>query len=218
MPRVIVIGASRGIGLELARQYAGDGWEVLATVRREADLPGIAGVTGAVADMLDEDSLAKVAAQAGIGWDVLIVNAGVNVVDTDLASLKADDWTRVMTTNALGPLLVARQLGAAVKDGGTIAALSSTMGSITKGGGGYYAYRMSKAALNMGLMNLSQELWPRRIKVAALHPGWVKTDMGGAGAAVEIPDSVTGLRHVIDTLPAGKAAQYLDYQGAALPW
>ncbi|WP_419813812.1 SDR family oxidoreductase [Glacieibacterium sp.] len=218
MPRVIIIGASRGIGLELARQYAGAGWEVLATVRRDADLPEIAGVTGAVADMLDEDSLAKVAAQAGSGWDVLIVNAGVNVVDTNLASLVADDWTRVMTTNALGPMLVARQLGGAVKDGGTIAALSSTMGSITQGGGGYYAYRMSKAALNMGLMNLSQELRPRRIKVVALHPGWVKTDMGGASAAVEIPDSVSGLRRVIDTLPGGKAAQYLDYQGAVLPW
>jgi NAD(P)-dependent dehydrogenase (short-subunit alcohol dehydrogenase family) len=218
MPRVIVIGASRGIGLELARQYAADGWEVLATVRREADLPDIAGVTGAVADMLDEDSLAAVAATAGTGWDVLIVNAGMNVVDTSLKALDTGDWTRVMTTNALGPLLVARQLGGAVKDGGTIAALSSTMGSITNGGGGYYAYRMSKAALNMGLMNLSQELRPRRIKVAALHPGWVKTDMGGPGAAVEIPDSVAGLRRVIDALPGGKAAQYLDYQGASLPW
>ena len=222
MPRVVVIGASRGIGRELVAQYAADGWEVLATVRSDAaasELSAISGVTARVADITDEASLAALAASETAPIDLLVINAGMNIVDTDLASLDAQNWTRTMTTNALGPLLVARTLGKSVREGGSIVALSSVMGSIgANSGGGYYAYRMSKAALNMGLMNLSHELKARRIAIAALHPGWVKTDMGGSGATVEIPDSVKGLRKVIAKLEPGKTARYLNYLDTPLGW
>jgi NAD(P)-dependent dehydrogenase (short-subunit alcohol dehydrogenase family) len=124
-----------------------------------------------------------------------------------------------MAVNSLGPLLAARAFAPKVSDGGTIAALSSTLGSIgANTGGGLYTYRMSKAALNAGLKTLAIELKKRRIAVAALHPGWVKTDMGGAGAEVTVGDSVTGLRRVIAGLTPDATGVFLDYRGNALPW
>lgn len=222
MPSVVVIGASRGIGRELARQYAADGWEVFATVRKpsdEADLGTIPGVDTLLADVNDEASLTEVASRLPEAVDLLILNAGINVRESKLADVDPAKWANLMQVNALGPLLVARMLGGTVRDGGTIAALSSTLGSIgLNSGGGLYSYRMSKAALNAGLKTLAVELKPRSIAVAALHPGWVKTDMGGAGAEVEIPDSVAGLRRVIAGLTPDKTGCFVDYRGNALPW
>ena len=124
-----------------------------------------------------------------------------------------------MMTNALGPLLAARALGSKVAKGGKVVALSSTLGSIAaNAGGGLWSYRMSKAALNAGMKNLSIELKRRDIAVAALHPGWVKTDMGGAGAEVAIPDSVAGLREVIAALDMAHSGSFSDYRSNALPW
>lgn len=215
MPSVVIVGAGRGIGHELARQYAADGWEVFATVRDDL---AIDGATTLTADVTDEASLAEVATRLP-EVDLAILNAGVNVREGPLSSVDAANWTHVMAVNALGPLLAARALGPRVRDGGTIAALSSTLGSIAdNSGGGLYSYRMSKAALNAGLKTLSIELKPRRIAVAALHPGWVKTDMGGAGAEVEIPVSVTGLRQVIAGLTFDRTGAFLDYRGNALRW
>ncbi len=222
MSKVIVIGASRGIGRGLVEAYAREGWEVIATVRSDdaaAELRSIEGVTALLADTSDEASLTALAATVGAPADVLIVNAGVGATERNLAGIDVATWTQVMTVNALGPLLVARALGASVRDGGSFLALSSLMGSIADNtGGGAYTYRMSKAALNMGLQGLAIE-WKRRgIAVAALHPGWVKTEMGGAGAPVEVADSVAGLRRVIAGLVADGRAAFIDYQGKPLPW
>ena len=220
MLSVVIVGASRGIGHEFARQYAADGWAVFATVRKEADATDFAtGVTTITADVTDEASLAAVAAKLPGAVDLLILNAGVNVHDGALKTVDAGEWTKVMAVNALGPLLAARTIGPKVRDGGTIVALSSTLGSIAANtGGGLYSYRMSKAALNAGLKTLSIELKRRDVTVASLHPGWVKTDMGGAGAEVEVGDSVTGLRGVIAGLTPAKTGTFLDYRGNALPW
>jgi NAD(P)-dependent dehydrogenase (short-subunit alcohol dehydrogenase family) len=222
MPSVVVVGASRGIGKELARQYAADGWDVFATVRSAADeevLGAIPGVTAAIADVTDEASLTDAASRAPASIDLLILNAGVGARDATLASVDPVKWAEVMAVNSLGPLLAARAFAPKVSDGGTIAALSSTLGSIgANTGGGLYTYRMSKAALNAGLKTLAIELKKRRIAVAALHPGWVKTDMGGAGAEVTVGDSVTGLRRVIAGLTPDATGVFLDYRGNALPW
>ena len=219
MPNVIVIGASRGIGREFARAYAADGWQVLATVRDIGDatrFDGVAGVTTAIADTSDAASLA---ALPDFAADLIIVNAGVGSRETSVADVDPAEWTRVMTVNALGPLLAADALGARLADGGTFVALSSLMGSIAdNAGGGAYSYRMSKAALNMGLQNLALEWRTRRIAVAALHPGWVKTDMGGGNAPVEIVDSVAGLRAVIAGLTPGSGAGFVDFRGKLLAW
>ena len=218
MPSVVVVGASRGIGREFVAQYAADGWQVFATVRGAAGDLGD-GVTELVADVTDAASLAAAAAAVPDGVDLLILNAGVNVQDGALQTVDAAAWADVMAVNALGPLLAARAFGGKLRDGATIAALSSTLGSIgANTGGGLYSYRMSKAALNAGLKTLAIELRRRRIAVAALHPGWVKTAMGGAGAEVEIPDSVAGLRRVIAGLTPDTSGVFLDYRGNALPW
>ena len=219
MPNVIIIGASRGIGLEFARRYAADGWHVLATVRAPSDaaqFEGVAGVTTAIADTSDAASLGVLPDFAA---DLIVVNAGVGSREPGVDRLDPAEWTRVMTVNALGPLLVAAALGERLRDGGCFVALSSLMGSIAdNAGGGAYSYRMSKAALNMGMQNLALEWRARRIAVAALHPGWVKTDMGGSGATVEIADSVAGMRGVIAGLQPGAGAAFVDYRGKALAW
>ena len=218
MPSVVVVGASRGIGREFVRQYAADGWQVFATVRAPDGGLG-EGVTELIADVTDEASLTAAAARLPDAVDLLILNAGVGSRDGALATVEAAKWTEVMATNALGPLLAARAMGPKVRDGGTIAALSSTLGSIgANTGGGLYTYRMSKAALNAGLKTLAIELKRRRIAVAALHPGWVKTDMGGAGAEVAVGESVAGLRRVIADVTPERTGAFLDYRGNALPW
>ncbi len=218
MPSVVIVGASRGIGREFVAQYAADGWEVYATVRTPAGDLGD-GVRELIADVTDEGSLAAAAGALPDGIDLLILNAGVGSREMNLAAMDSAAWPGVMATNALGPLLAARAMGGKVRDGGTIAALSSTLGSIgANTGGGLYTYRMSKAALNAGLKTLAIELKRRRITVAALHPGWVKTDMGGAGAEVETVDSVAGLRRVIAGLTPEQTGAFLDYRGNALPW
>ena len=215
MPRVIVIGASRGIGEALARSFAAEGWDVVATVRDDAGRAALAGIDRldvAHADVTNEASLAALPGPA----DLIVVNAGVGS-QAGLAELDAADWTRVMTVNALGPLLAARALAGRLADNGSFVALSSLMGSIAdNAGGGAYSYRMSKAALNMGLQNLAIE-WRGRA-VAALHPGWVQTAMGGPRAPVPIAESVAGLRRVITALKPGPRAAFLDYRGNRLDW
>nr|WP_295661558.1 SDR family oxidoreductase [Polymorphobacter sp.] len=221
MPSVVIVGASRGIGREFVRQYLGDGWSVVATARSPEQVAELAaaGATAFHADTTDEASLTALAAAAPGPHDLLILNAGIGARDGALATLDPAKWTEVMAVNALGPLLAARALAPTVRDGGTIAALSSTLGSIgANTGGGLYTYRMSKAALNAGLKTLAIELKRRDIAVAALHPGWVKTDMGGAGAEVAVDASVTGLRQVIAGLTPAATGVFLDYRGNALPW
>ncbi len=217
MPSVVVVGASRGIGREFVRQYGDAGWQVFATVRGAGD--DLGGATVLSADVTDEASLVAAAAAVPEGIDLIILNAGINVHDGGLTTVDATKWTELMTVNALGPLLAARAFLPRLKDGGAIAALSSTLGSIgANSGGGLYSYRMSKAALNAGLKTLAIELKRRHIAVAALHPGWVKTEMGGAGAEVDVGESVTGLRAVIAGLAPERSGVFLDYRGNALPW
>ena len=217
MPSLAIVGASRGIGLEFVRQYATDGWTVFASARREQDLPMLRdlGATAYLADTTDEASLAAMA-EAIETLDVLIVNAGIGSREARLEDVDVATWQRVMTVNALGPLLAARTLGQKVREGGKIVALSSVLGSIAENNGGAWSYRMSKAALNMGLSCLATEMKGREIKVVALHPGWVKTEMGGEQAPVEKVDSVAGMRRVIDTLAT--TGGYVDYQGKNIPW
>ncbi|MFC3714194.1 SDR family oxidoreductase [Sphingoaurantiacus capsulatus] len=217
MPSVIIVGASRGLGLEFVRQYRADGWDVHASVRSEEDAaaPRELGATTHIADITDEASLKAMAGAIGGPVDVMVINAGVGSREVKLDEVDAAEWTRVMTVNALGPLLVARAIGPKVKDGGTIAALSSIMGSIAESGGGAWSYRMSKAALNMGLSNLALELKGRGIKVVTLHPGWVKTDMGGEQAPLEAPESIEGMRKVI---ASGSGGAMRDYSGKEIAW
>ena len=218
MPSVAIVGASRGIGRELVRQYLGDGWQVHASARHEADLDDLRGAGAAAyrADVTDEGSLSAMAEAIDGALDLLIVNAGVGSRERQLDEVDAANWTRVMTVNALGPLLAARTVGAKVRKGGRIAALTSMMGSIGDNGGGAWSYRMSKAALNMGFSCLAIELRPRDVDVVVLHPGWVKTDMGGEQAPLSPEESAAGLRRVIAGLTT--SGGFFDYSGKQLSW
>lgn len=218
MPSVAIIGASRGIGLEFARQYLNDGWVVHASARKEDDLRSLRelGATAHQADVTDEASLARMAAEIEGSLDLLVINAGVGSRERVLADVDPDKWSHVMTVNALGPLLAARTVGSKVRQGGKLVALTSMMGSIAGNGGGAWSYRMSKAALNMGMSCLAIELRPREVAVAVLHPGWVKTDMGGEQAPLAPQDSVRGMRAVIADL--NRSGCFVDHTGTEIAW
>lgn len=224
MPTVAIIGASRGIGFEFVRQYAADGWRVHATSRTPADAEAIQaldrGIRVHLADVTDEASLAAVASGVESPLDTLIVNAGITAREFRLTDVVPEEWRRVMETNALGPMLAARVLAPKMRrPGGRVVALSSAMGSVgDNSGGGSWSYRMSKAALNMAMRNLAIELKSADIIACPLHPGWVKTSMGGEGAPVRPEDSVRGLRQVIETLDMPKSGRFWDFRGEELPW
>lgn len=218
MPSVAIVGASRGIGLEFVNQYLSAGWQVNASARKEEDLRSLEalGALAHQADVTDEASLNAMAMAIETPLDLLIVNAGVGSFERNLADIEPTNWTQVMTTNALGPLLVARTVGGKIRQGGKLVALTSMMGSIADNSGGAWSYRMSKAALNMGLSCLAIELRSRGIMVAVLHPGWVKTKMGGEQAPLAPELSVKGMRAVIEGLT--RSGGFFDYQGKELPW
>ena len=223
----IIIGASRGIGLGLAREFAGRGWQVTATARGPApDLAAVAAasagrITIATVDIDSPDSVASLAvATAGQMFDLVFINAGTYGPRHGSADkVTAAELAGLMTTNAIAPVRLARAFLPRVKDGGTVAFMTSVLGSVALNTGGTMElYRASQAALNtISRGFFAQDVKDRSVTVLNLHPGWVKTDMGGPDAQVEIADSVRGLADVVVANTAG-GQHYLDYQGAVLAW
>ncbi len=222
MPRVLITGAGRGIGLELARQYAADGWEVVATVRDPGQAAALAalGVRVEALDMLD---LAAVAAfperLGGEPLDLFIANAGISRAKSIRSREDAEAWQEVHLVNSVAPTLLAEVLLPLVEAaGGRMAAISSRMGSIGDSSGGYIAYRASKAALNAAWRALALGWRERPVTLVLLHPGWVQTDMGGPQAPLPVEESVAGMRRVIAGLPRRESGAFVDYRGAPVPW
>jgi NAD(P)-dependent dehydrogenase (short-subunit alcohol dehydrogenase family) len=222
MPRVLVTGAGRGIGLELARQYSADGWEVIATVRRpdQADELASLGVRVEALDMRDFAALAAFPDRlGGDPLDLFVANAGITKAKSIRSPADAEAWQEVHSVNAVAPTLIAEALLPLVEAaGGRMAAISSRMGSIDDSSGGYIAYRASKAALNAAWRALALGWRQRPVTLLLLHPGWVQTDMGGAGAPLGAEESVAGMRRVIEALPRSESGTFLDYRGGSIPW
>ena len=225
---VLLIGASRGLGLGLAGELARRGWQVIATARDPAkatELAALAERTGRVEiEKLDMDDVGQLEALAtriaGRRLDLLFVNAGISGPrDQSVADLAREDVAKVMWTNALSPVRVAGRLLPLVVKGGCVAFMSSILGSIAENtSGGYELYRISKASLNMLARGFAMTAGKEKaLVVLNLHPGWVRTDMGGPQAPVGVEESVSGLA---DVLEARRNAGhfYLDYQGRQLPW
>lgn len=224
MPSVLVTGASRGIGLGLVRAFAGRGWSVLACARDPAALPAIEGaVERHPLDVTDPGSIARLAATlAGRPIDLLVNNAGIfGQRDARLAALDWSAFERVLATNTLGPARVLEALLGNLRAGSrrTVVTVSSVMGSIARTEvAGAVPYRTSKAAVNMAMRSIARELAPEGFTVVVVHPGWVRTDMGGPGAAIDVETSVRGLVALIDRLQPADSGRFFDYTGTELPW
>ena len=224
-PTALIIGASRGLGLAMAEEYLGRGWRVVATVRNQ----GRTALHGLVSehleietvDIADEDQIAALGDRlSGRRFDLLFVNAGVtNDPEERVGAVSTEEFVRVMVTNALGPMRVVETLADLVRPGGTIGVMSSGLGSIANNlNGGYEVYRGSKAALNMFMRSFAVRHGLDRLTYLIVAPGWVRTDMGGAGASLSIGESIP---RVVDTITAqsGKPGlRYVDYQGQTVPW
>lgn len=222
MPTALIIGASRGIGRELARQYLADGWRVIASARKPDDCASLAAL-GAEPHQLDVTNADSIAA---IGWkldderiDVAILGAGLYGPRHDGFPTEAD-FDAVMHTNVLAAmrlLPIVAPLVASTQ--GKLAVISSIMGSIgLRHSAIGTLYRASKAALNSVLADTALTFGPQGATCVSLHPGWVKTDMGGAGADLAVQDSVSGMRATLASLSAADNGRFLNYDGAPLAW
>ena len=225
---LLLIGASRGLGLALAGEYLERGWHVVATERggsASALHQLAAAAEGRLAietvDIVEPAQVAALRARlASSRFDFLFVNAGVKNDDREtIADVSTEEFVRVMVTNALSPMRVIETLQDLVSPGGTIGVMSSGQGSVTNNtNGNYEVYRGSKAALNTFMRSYAARHAADARTLLLMAPGWVRTDMGGAGARLTIADSIPNLADAMDA-QAGKAGlQYLDYLGRAVPW
>ncbi len=223
MPTILITGAGRGLGLELATQFAAAGWETLGTVRdlaKGANMPK--GSQTFLCDVTDRAALARLARDLkGKPIDVLFCNAGIfGKRQQALGSVDYDLWAEVMRVNVLAPMACVDALvdNVAASTRKQIVMMSSRMGSVSENAGGEIVYRSSKAALNAVTKSLSADLRARGIGIVSVHPGWVQTDMGGPAAALTPTQSVTGLKKVVEGLTLASTAKFFNYDGTEIPW
>ncbi len=232
MERILISGANRGIGLEFVRQWLRrSDIRIFATARRPqqaGELNALAGPQLCVLPMDVSDPASVRSAVARVadavdGLDLLVNNAAIKPPDAQqrLATLDPDSMLQTLRVNSLGPLLLAKECVPLLRRGSRprLVNISSGMGSLTrKQGGGQYAYCASKSALNMVTRGLAADLGPSGIIVCSLHPGWVRTEMGGMEASLSTAESVAALLRVIDSLTPADNGGYLDPERETIPW
>ncbi len=230
MSMILVTGANRGIGLEFTRQYAEAGHTVIATCRlpdKASDLAELStefpAVTVKPLDLRSDssiESLHKYLKNQKIRLDVLISNAGI------LLNERFHDWQRnsflnTLNTNAVGPAILVQTLDSVLSSSAKVVQISSGLGSLERGGKGMSdgdSYVMSKAALNMLTVRLTSAYEGSQRTVVSLSPGWVATDMGGAGADLRVEESVSRMIPTIKALTPSDSGRFIDNQGNTLPW
>ena len=236
MSTVLVTGANRGLGLEFARQYATDGWEVIATARhpeKSDDLRNLKSSHARISthglDIATDESVQDLAdALDGKPIDVLILNSGVYPREGQkIGQIDYEGWREAFETNVLGAIRVTEAFleNVAASERRQIAAISTSMASLraVQGGsvaqaGTSYQYRSSKTALNMAMSIVAKELAPRGISVVMFDPGWVKTDMGGPHAQLTPEESVGGMRKVLMGDAMALSGKFLGHDGTMRPW
>ena len=218
MPSVLITGANRGIGLEFARQYSNDGWDVIATARHSSPELDALGVRVEPLDLSDADSAASFPQKIDRPLDLFIANAGTNHPMNGESAEDAREWQAMMMVNAIAPYVLGKALLPRMTEGGKMIAISSGMGSIGDMGGGWVPYRTSKAALNMAWSSLALEAKPRGIACVLFSPGWVQTRMGGSGAQITAEESVGDMRALIDRLTIEDTGKFMRRNGSELPW
>jgi NAD(P)-dependent dehydrogenase (short-subunit alcohol dehydrogenase family) len=231
MTTVLITGANRGLGLEFCKQYAQDGWQVIACCREVSAATALAHLASDyptisiyALDMSDFSQLEQLALKLeGTPIDVLINNAGVygDTAGHGFGHLDYQTWQQTMNVNVLSAVKMSEVFLSHLQRSShkKIVAISSLMGSMAdNGSGGSIIYRSSKAALNAAMKSISIDIRAKEIAVLILHPGWVKTDMGGSNAPMEMTDSIKAMRKTIASFTLAQTGQFLRYDGKPLPW
>jgi NAD(P)-dependent dehydrogenase (short-subunit alcohol dehydrogenase family) len=228
MACVLIIGASRGIGLGLTREFVARGDEVTATVRSQsgaAELEALAAAHRGRVKIETVDTTDTASGEAlrdhldGAMFDIVIINAGIGGPSANPRTVDDEGFTRLFVTNALGPVRLAEILAAKVRPGtGVVGFMTSQLGSIGGNSGGMELYRASKAALNSFTRSFAARHRNKGLTVLSLHPGWVRTDMGGPGADIDVETSARGLADVTKRAAKDRRDGFFNYKGDELPW
>jgi NAD(P)-dependent dehydrogenase (short-subunit alcohol dehydrogenase family) len=231
MPSALITGANRGLGLEFARQYLADSWQVYAACRHPdsaSELRGLADTSDdklqiLALDVTDSASVKTAAAELdGKAIDLLLNNAGVmGAKGQTIGNIDYEAMAKVLDANTMGPLRVSEAFveHMARSERKLIVTLTSGMGSLADNtSGGSIAYRTSKAAVNMVMRSLAIDLAPRGITCVVVNPGWVQTDMGGLHATLTPAESVSKLRGLIETLGPAQSGKFFNYDGREYAW
>lgn len=229
MKTVLITGANRGLGLEFTRQYTQAGYQVIACCRNPDKAIALAQLASSSKfirivqlDVQNHPQIDSLAAELnGVAIDILISNAGVYGERYGLGAIDYPHWQTAMEVNVFGALKLAEVFAAnlALSEQGMFIAISSLMGSMAdNGSGGSYIYRSSKAALNAVMKSLSFDFREQGTGVIIFHPGWVRTDMGGPHGLIEVDESISGMRRVIEKFNMSQTGSFIKYNGMAMPW
>ncbi len=240
MPTILITGASRGIGLELVRQYAAEGADIVAACRDPAKADKLQTLAAThenirleTLNVIDAKSIAALAEKLKDATiDILVNNAGlfsgapgfISPDPTDrsqiFGTIDPEAWERVLRTNSIAPVIMTQAFAShlARSKQGKVIMISSIAGSIAQMSGEHMAYYTSKAALNAAMVVLSRPLRARNIATVSVHPGWVKTDMGGSQAPFDVAPCIAGVRKVIAALSVQNTGQFVGYDGTIIPW